>query len=151
MNDGQQMTLSRRRSTRSLARSVSYVHSFKFVHKNVRPETILIVSDDYNMQHDIYSLGVCLLEIGLWETFVEYDGGDARSPSMKDNLVTLTRDALPKVMGIEYANVVETCLTCLDAENDDFNDPNEFRDLEGVSVGIRYIEKVLLRLNDLRV
>ncbi|KAF3407379.1 hypothetical protein DPV78_000090 [Talaromyces pinophilus] len=26
------------------------------------------------MQHDIYSLGVCLLETGLWEPFVEYSG-----------------------------------------------------------------------------
>ena len=28
------------------------------------------------MQHDIYSLGVCLLEIGLWESFVEYSQED---------------------------------------------------------------------------
>ncbi|KAL5589428.1 hypothetical protein FOVSG1_011295 [Fusarium oxysporum f. sp. vasinfectum] len=26
--------------------------------------------------HDIYSLGVCLLEIGLWKSLVDYDGGD---------------------------------------------------------------------------
>jgi hypothetical protein len=25
---------------------------------------------DYVMQHDIYSLGVCLLEIGLWESML---------------------------------------------------------------------------------
>ena len=24
------------------------------------------------MQHDIYRLGVCLLGVGLWESFVEY-------------------------------------------------------------------------------
>jgi hypothetical protein len=34
------------------------------------------------MQHDIYSLGVCLLEIGLWQSFVWYpyrlDGTDSR-------------------------------------------------------------------------
>jgi hypothetical protein len=29
-------------------------------------------AEAYRMQHDIYSLGVCLLEIGLWESFVEY-------------------------------------------------------------------------------
>jgi hypothetical protein len=34
-------------------------------------------AEEYKMQHDIYSLGVCLLEIGLWEPLVEYpeDGG----------------------------------------------------------------------------
>lgn len=28
--------------------------------------------DTYRMQHDVYSLGVCLLEIGLWESLVQY-------------------------------------------------------------------------------
>ncbi|KAK3494387.1 uncharacterized protein B0T23DRAFT_427405 [Neurospora hispaniola] len=32
-------------------------------------------AEKYRMQHDIYSLGVCLLEIGLWESFVEYSTG----------------------------------------------------------------------------
>jgi hypothetical protein len=36
------------------------------------------------MQHDIYSLGVCLLELGLWESFVEYtEGGEAQAPQPK--------------------------------------------------------------------
>ena len=33
------------------------------------------------MQHDIYSLGVCLLEIGLWESYVAYDADGAARPS----------------------------------------------------------------------
>ena len=28
--------------------------------------------DQYRMYHDIYSLGVVLLEVGLWSSFVEY-------------------------------------------------------------------------------
>ncbi|KAK0621043.1 hypothetical protein B0T14DRAFT_482229 [Immersiella caudata] len=109
-----------------LVRSVSYIHACDFVHKNIRPESILIFPSDprsgeqietvgnafllglsefrlvhdqtnllgdiawhrnlyrhptrqglcilekYIMQHDIYALGVCLLEIGLWRTFVAY-------------------------------------------------------------------------------
>ena len=103
---------------KSLARSVMYLHTAKFVHKNIRPGTIVVFQDgkssvgvpflvgferfraidgvtarqgnqrweqnlyrhpqrqgvrpeeDYIMQHDIYSLGVCLLEIGLWTSFV---------------------------------------------------------------------------------
>ncbi|KAI0141781.1 hypothetical protein GGR57DRAFT_486627 [Xylariaceae sp. FL1272] len=206
---------------RNLARSVSYLHTFKFVHKNVRPETILTFerrtrntrstslstflvgfgdlraeygrtamrgddawernlyrhptrqgvdpARDYGMQHDIYALGVCLLEIGLWESFVVYaDGGSCRpgavlqlppdtkmSPAvlvgMKDLLVAFARTGLPLSMGTEFAEIVETCLTCLDPDNIDFGDPDAFRDADGVSVGVRYIEKVLLRLNSLRV
>ena len=30
------------------------------------------IRDRYIMQHDIYSLGVCMLEIGLWGSFVQY-------------------------------------------------------------------------------
>jgi hypothetical protein len=105
-----------------LAQSLSYVHTYGFVHKGIRPEAVLIFGDgtselaatallgferfrtaegrtfkasdsvwekdlyrhprrqrlkpedEYVMQHDIYSLGVCLLEIGLWQTLVVYDG-----------------------------------------------------------------------------
>ncbi|KAK4447957.1 hypothetical protein QBC34DRAFT_466541 [Podospora aff. communis PSN243] len=114
-----------------LVRSVSYIHACDFVHKNIRPESILIFPSDpcsgeqvetignafllglsefrlvhdqtnllgdtawhrnlyrhptrqglcilekYIMQHDIYALGVCLLEIGLWRTFVAYHSSTA--------------------------------------------------------------------------
>lgn len=120
------LSLTRRlRIAQQLASSISYVHSFNFVHKGVCPESILLLAgpqttdsqqpnlhtflvgfdnfraangstaligdaawekniyrhperqgeypqDSYSMQHDVYSLGVCLLEIGLWGSFVEY-------------------------------------------------------------------------------
>lgn len=31
------------------------------------------IKTQHNMGHDIYSLGVCLIEIALWETFVRKD------------------------------------------------------------------------------
>ena len=103
---------------KQLANSVMFVHNAQFVHKNISPETIILLKDeesvlgksflvgfekfrlvdgktyhqgdsvwqrnlyryptrqgmrpgdDYSMQHDIYSLGVCLLEVGLWSSFV---------------------------------------------------------------------------------
>ncbi|KAI1208017.1 uncharacterized protein F4807DRAFT_462108 [Annulohypoxylon truncatum] len=110
---------------RQLAMAVSFVHTCDFVHKNIRPETVLLLTnsdpelaeskmglgsvhllgfdrfrsvnfstmrrgdtawernlyrhplrqgpraqEDYVMQHDVYSLGVCLLELGLWKSFV---------------------------------------------------------------------------------
>ncbi|UKZ96455.1 uncharacterized protein TrAFT101_011244 [Trichoderma asperellum] len=121
---------------RQLVKAVSYVHLYEFVHKNIRPETILILrkenhgsvnagecdetamlvgfdvlrdaegktnrlgdddweknlyrhphrqgktpETDYNMRHDIYSIGVCLLEIGLWGSFVEYGKVDEKGQS----------------------------------------------------------------------
>ena len=101
---------------RSIARSVIFLHSAAFVHKNIQPETVLVTAsrasylvgferfraaetqtyrqvealwqkniyrhpmrqgeapeEAYTMQHDVYSLGVCLLEIGLWTSFVKYN------------------------------------------------------------------------------
>ncbi|KAF1811644.1 hypothetical protein P152DRAFT_474375 [Eremomyces bilateralis CBS 781.70] len=196
-----------------IARSVCNVRSFGFVHKNLSPETILVLGnqntsigaaylvgfdrfrttqgntarlgdsnwernlyrhprrqgaspeDIYIMQHDIYSLGICLLELGLWQSFVEYralDGLPLRSAALrlqdgtpemqyptalKDHLVALARTALPQRMGTKYTEVVQTCLTCLDRENVDFGDEREFQDADGILVGVRYIEKVLMQLS----
>jgi serine/threonine protein kinase len=111
-----------------LAQSLSYVHTYGFVHKGIRPETVLVFQnerseiaasfllgfenfrtaegrtlkasdtaweknlyrrprrqglrpeDEYVMQHDNYSLGVCLVEIGLWRTFVAYPDATANKP-----------------------------------------------------------------------
>ncbi|KAH7113568.1 hypothetical protein EDB81DRAFT_670105 [Dactylonectria macrodidyma] len=179
---------------KKLVNAVYYVHLYGFVHKNIRPETILSLSeteegrlssmacltnlyrhplrqgnnvDYYVMQHDIYSLGVCLLEIGLWESLVAYDPDGAAQPStalslaedrsqlkspniLKEHLVTLSRSNMLRAkMGTKYSEVVETCLTCLDEDNLDFGDEREFQDEDGVAVGVRYIEKVLGILNSI--
>ena len=193
---------------KQLARSISYIHTLGFVHKNVRPETILILShqdsalgplflvgfekvrvadshtlragdtawekniyrhtnrqgikpeESYIMQHDIYSLGVCLLEIGLWDTLVSYPEGSANpipgkllgsslgSPEfdnpllIKDHFVSVAMSKLPIQMGDIYRDIVVDCLTCLDKDNANFGDRSEFEDLDGIKVGVRYIEKV---------
>lgn len=199
-----------------LVNAVYYVHLYRFVHKNIRPETILSLSeteegrlpsmtclvgfqvirnadgrtypvidrkwesnlyrhplrqgnnvDYYMMQHDIYSLGVCLLEIGLWESLVAYNPDGAAQPStalsltedrsqlknpniLKEHLVTLSRSNMLRAkMGTKYSEVVETCLTYLDEDNLDFGDEREFQDEDGVAVGVRYIEKVLGILNSI--
>lgn len=203
---------------KQLASAVYYVHLYGFVHKNIRPETILSLGktgegelprtaflvgfqvirnadgrtypvvdvnwetnlyrhplrqginvDYYVMQHDIYSLGVCLLEIGLWESFVAYGADGVARPSkalglgkgraelqqpsaLKEHLVALGRSStLRAKMGTKYSKIVETCLTCLDEDNLDFGDEEEFEDEDGVAVGVRYIEKVLGILNDISI
>lgn len=203
-----------------LARSISYVHSVGFVHKNVRPETVISfknreknfgtviltgfekfrnaegrtqlagdsdwhknlyrhphrqgenIEEGYVMHHDIYSLGVCLLEIGIWRSFVEYDENNLPHPSsglelppnthalsnpmtMKKHLVDLAKAKLPKIMGVRYADVVVNCLTCGDDENADFVDLKQ-RDSDDdsddeIAIGVKYIEKILMTLNGIRV
>ncbi|MCJ1404887.1 hypothetical protein MMC11_008113 [Xylographa trunciseda] len=202
---------------KQLAKSISYIHTLGFVHKNVRPETVLgfqtnesafglffligfekvrtvdgrtrrsgdsaweknlyrhphrqglSPEDIYIMQHDIYSLGVCLLEVGLWESFVSYennvtaplpaaalgitlDSHEFKQPVlMKEHLITLAKQHLPKRMGERYVEIVVDCLTCLDQDNADFGDQSEFEDMDGVLVGVKYIEKILLKLNEILV
>ncbi|KAF2278166.1 uncharacterized protein EI97DRAFT_247271 [Westerdykella ornata] len=200
----------------TLAQSISYVHTCNFVHKGIRPETILVFEDErsvlsgsflvgfekfrtvsgytlragdcaweknlyrhprrqglqpedeYVMQHDIYSLGVCLLEVGLWQSLVLYGPApsasgllqsflnesedNCREPGLlKDHLVDLAKRSLPCRMGDKYTDVVVNCLTCLDEDNMDFGDQTEFEDEDGILVGVRYIEKVLVQLNNISI
>lgn len=191
-----------------LARTVFYVHSAEFVHKNFRPETIILFEhrnkqDDqgltheigfpflvgfqkirlasgptaylgdsaweqniyrhpsrqgefpeqaYMMQHDIYSLGVCLLEIALWKSFVlvdAYGNGavksaeservlkDTRNPSeVKERLIAMAHEMIPTRLGNRYAEVTISCLKCLD------EDSTELLAEDSTPVGVSYIEKV---------
>lgn len=122
--------------------------------QGIQPEEI------YIMHHDIYSLGVCLLEIGLRESFVSYevhektplpstsygltfDDAELTKPAMiKDYSVALAKRELPRTMGERYEEIVVNCLTCLDKDNVDFGDQKDFEDVDGVVIGARYIEKV---------
>ncbi|KAM0441197.1 hypothetical protein ACHAPT_000503 [Fusarium lateritium] len=207
--------------SRHLARAVSYVHAYHFVHKNIRPENILLfprdradkslgstyllgfdsfrsvnfqtlfegditwegnlyrhparqglrAHDKYVMQHDVYSLGVCLLEIGLWASFVQHNGettpGEALgltvedfgklqetgkpSSLIKDHLVRLAQSKLPIKMGDRYTAVVVTCLCCLDDDNEDFGEESDMRDEDGILIGVKFIGKVLMRLNEISI
>ena len=194
-----------------IARSVLFLHSCQLVHKNVRPDNIVVfasqgqypdkpyliglehfrsvdvkslrMSDndpfhdiyrhptrqgirperDYVMQHDIYSLGVCLLEIGLWRSFLATGDGanlrladngyvlqqhlDIKDPrrkafEIKKHFVSITEQRLPGTMGQKYASIVVSCLTCLDPDNIDFGDATEVGHEDGMFIGVSYVEKV---------
>ncbi|KAL8785896.1 MAG: hypothetical protein Q9195_008441 [Heterodermia aff. obscurata] len=123
--------------------------------------------EDFSMQHDIYSLGVVLLEIGLNTSFTWpkwrddgslewlpntdiglFDTVDlasrSRASSLKRKFVKMARERVPSLMGHKYTQVVVSCLTCLDRDNDGFGDEREFEDEDGLLVGVRFIEKVSL-------
>ena len=208
-----------------LARSIFFIHTSGFVHKNIRPETVIIFKcgtiqqekpilvgfersrhettstsrfgddvwernlyraperqgivpeEDFIMQHDIYSLGVVLLEIGLNISFIQpgnvgQHGGivgarkghpvphaqleasdileltNVRKKAnwIKRRLVTVAEAKLPSAMGPKYTQVVVSCLTCLDKDNNGFGDDREFFDEDGILVGVRFIEAVRGRL-----
>ena len=193
---------------KTLARSVLSLHTYRFVHKNIRPETIVVFQDDrtsssvpfligfesfrpvdsksyffsdscweknlyrhpkrqgtypedeYKMQHDVYSIGVCLLEIGIWSNFVEYEPDPSpsailnivdklkmkepkkRAFDIKEVLVKLAQTRLPGAMGHRYTDIVVSCLTCLDKTDNAFGDEKDLMDEDGISVGVQFIEKV---------
>lgn len=195
-----------------LAKSVMFIHSLGLVHKNIRPETVLLFHSvskgedqamllgfeqfrpmetrsllrgdtiwqkaiyrhpnrqglhpekEYVMQHDIYSLGVCLLEIGLWRSFILDPNGRSwplpevdtkRIPGkeavrkahvLKERYQALAQSDLPATMGQRYADVVLSCLTCLDHNDTEFGDERDFEDDDEMLVGVRYMEKVSIML-----
>jgi serine/threonine protein kinase len=198
--------------SRSLARSVMFMHTSGFVHKNIRPETIIVFQRDgirtgipflvgferfrpaaagttlqgddqwernlyrhpkrqgtfpedlYVMQHDIYSLGVCLLEIGLWSSFVSWSSAESsprpgpeldigKDLAMEDKIRTafnikrhflaIAEEKLPSRMGFSFTDIAISCLNCLDVEETNlFGKEDDLQDQDGIVVGVQYIEKV---------
>lgn len=89
----------------------------------------------FDKADDIYSLGICLLEIGLWRSLLhwseeedwyvvgedwqlqgtQYEGLDGYNASdawyrRKGRLISIARDCLPVQMTSAYANLVVSCL-----------------------------------------
>jgi hypothetical protein len=130
------------------------------------------------MQHDIYSLGVILLEIGLWTSFVLCDSQTECSSPVPNNILMpedsrpgslpgsasqtklkledLAVHELPVPLGRRYTDVVLLCLRCLDPASDTNQDSNRsgggaanWTDEDGVTIGVRYIENVLQKLQEI--
>lgn len=201
-----------------LARALTSIHAADFVHKNIRPETIIVFEDAhdemsipylvgfeslrpseahsslvsdmvwerniyrhpsrqglrpqeyYTMQHDIYSLGVCLLEIGLWVSFIDYDDTVKPSKSLpiagllersnqrhiaseiKDLLVSMAKTDLSSKMGRTFTEVVLSSLTCLDKDaNNVLASSPDMYDEDGIAVGVAFIENILMRLESISI
>ncbi|GES62716.1 hypothetical protein BO97DRAFT_388770 [Aspergillus terreus] len=75
----------------------------------------------FQQRHDIYALGVVLLEIGLWVTMsrlmhskireADRTGRLPRAKKVASDLVALAQQGLPREMGHGYSQAVVTCLT----------------------------------------
>lgn len=128
----------------------------------------MLPENQYNMQHDIYSIGVVLLEIGLWTSLVCYSrtldqneevvvpigsklitlltASDERDPRLrafqnKEMLEKLAEHELPHRLGRKYADMVLLCLRCLD-DPDAVGVPGGV-DEDGVAIGVSFVETVL--------
>lgn len=79
-----------------------------------------IPTETFNKEHDLYAVGVVLLEIGLWRTVksifknkLDQAGQGGSFPSketIRDQLVTLAQTRLPPAMGTKYSEAVQKCI-----------------------------------------
>ncbi|OQE14486.1 hypothetical protein PENSTE_c035G08737 [Penicillium steckii] len=98
-------------------------------------------TQQFNRLHDIYALGVVLLEIGLWVTLsrlmeakireAEKSGKLPRPRQVLEELVALATINLPKEMGAGYTKAVITCLN------------GDFRGTDGPTLAVDFQEKVI--------
>jgi hypothetical protein len=132
----------------------------------------LVAESKYNIGHDIYSLGVCLLEIGLWTSFLTYNGNSPFLSSMfreqkdiwktqhanrlatlsdaeieQQTFIMLAGDILAYEMGETYSKMVLKCLSCLEKGFGNVvtfvnSDSKEWED-----EGVAFIQEVRRELN----
>ncbi|KAF8539093.1 hypothetical protein BDD12DRAFT_793371 [Trichophaea hybrida] len=200
----------------SITTAVLYVHSCGFVHKNVRPENIIVfepaLSDNmpeaekrlrrfpytigrpflsgydgirdekavssladvtdwkrliylapdrlgkiavrkpFTWKYDVYSLGVVLLEIALWEDFTDGSGRVGKllkeSPDEMRPVVLMNQTKqVPRLLGNRYADAVMACLRML--ENEEAS--GKFKDEDGVLIGTSFISQVMSKLEEVVV
>ena len=215
------------RIANELATAVWYIHSGGFVHKSIRPETILIFiqgsesgrpqdecfpwslgpsflagfsrfrreenefaskrAEDnelsrycyrhpqrwgavgearFSMLHDIYSLGVILLEVGLWRSLLDWENPKNKLPSglsallrgtditsitsnpsiVQSKLIETAKRQLPRAMGNRYTSVVVSCLSCVEGGL-----TTSSKGLSDRSPTLAYMESVVERLESIRL
>lgn len=118
--------------------------------------------DEFTMRHDIYSLGVVLLEISLWNSFTnragigkylweDVRGSDAAkkvllpAEELKAMYLKLAHAMVPRAIGNKYRDVVVSCLGGL--ENEERGGLLE--DQDGIVVGSAYISQIMGKLEEI--
>ena len=137
------------------------------------------VEERYNMGHDIYSLGVCLLEIGLWDLLVHKRPADGQPQvsklfrdvsgvdshpdpeaelraklshpnEVKNILLKIGKENLPQRLGLEYHRLVAACLTGLDQPSG-FGPEVDFTKMNMVEQGLAFKELVLSYFTEMSI
>jgi serine/threonine protein kinase len=94
-----------------------------YQHPDLRKETRSNQDDTkirYENKHDIYSLGLVLLEIGLWDSISVFQTENTMEPeAFKERLLRVCRRDLGHRMGANYTNVVMKCIKGIPDEQND--------------------------------
>ncbi|KAG8673741.1 hypothetical protein FPOAC2_07211 [Fusarium poae] len=134
---------------------------------------------EYSMAHDVYSLGVCMIEILTWNSLLitteppamsqdfikafekldlERDDGEPYTKypyQIKETLCYMCDDLLPAIAGYKMARLVKDFLTCLDDEDGDEDDTSRTQqyapsqDKDRRQVAVHFVDTALKALRDL--
>jgi serine/threonine protein kinase len=75
----------------------------------------------YQRTHDLYSLGLVLLEIGLWERISEFMEESMNPYEFTSKLLRVCERDLGHRMGLAYSNVVMKCIRGIGGDEEDPN------------------------------
>ncbi|KAK0941528.1 hypothetical protein LTR29_006907 [Friedmanniomyces endolithicus] len=115
--------------------------------------------DEFTMVHDVYSLGVVLLEIALWTSMTEVSSfGKALWASlekgkerilepekMREKYIELAKYYVPRCIGDKYRDVVVSCLEGLKDEEES----RLLDDRDGIVIGSAYISQIMSKFEDI--
>ncbi|KAH7232122.1 hypothetical protein MRS44_009510 [Fusarium solani] len=132
------------------------------------------------MAHDVYSLGVCMLEILLWESVLrptppsvclafvetftrlgfrpnEADPGDYYTKFPNKNkaiLLSMSESLIPAEAGTKMTRVVCEFLTCLDRKGQDLDEePNDYvinDEADRINVAMNFVDTALKDLRNIQ-
>ncbi|KAK3373663.1 hypothetical protein B0T24DRAFT_679075 [Lasiosphaeria ovina] len=126
--------------------------------------------DHFRAQHDLYSLGVVLLEISFWSSFQDSRSENLgsrvwkkervqktepsapeykkvlRTPEeLRDQYLLLATRYVPRLMGQKFADVIVSCLNGLK----DKAGTSALEDLDGIVVGSAYLTHIIRKLEQI--
>jgi serine/threonine protein kinase len=117
--------------------------------------------DEYTVRHDVYSLGVVLLEIAMWGSFTDQRPGKmaryvwqdagtrAAAPlspeDLKKRYLKLAKSVVPRQIGTKYADIVVSCLEGLQDEERG----GLLNDEDGLVIETAYVAQVLSKLEEI--
>lgn len=103
----------------------------------------------FTWRHDIYSLGVVLLEIAMWENFANERGRigkHLKTATDPSSFLKSQVKQVPRLLGNIYGDAVLACLDMLQRKE---HDVELITDEDGVGLGTTFISEVIDRLEQI--
>ncbi|KAF2468700.1 kinase-like protein [Lindgomyces ingoldianus] len=109
----------------------AFTHGFSGADEKFYQHPVYLSGDSkYIAEYDYYSLGLVLLEIGLWGTLEDFGRKylDASAEAMRKALISSRVPLLGKTMGLMFQHIVQTCLESrfcdsVEEQNEDISVP----------------------------